>query len=81
MIKRRFVPAARTFAFKDRGVLREGAAADILVFDPEKVQDKATYAQPHQYTQGIDYVVVNGVVMVDQGALTEARGGKVLRRQ
>ncbi|MBI5086162.1 MAG: D-aminoacylase [Acidobacteria bacterium] len=72
---------ARTFGFKDRGVLREGAAADILVFDPAKVQDKATYAQPHQYTEGIDHVVVNGVVMVDQGALTDARGGKVLRRQ
>lgn len=70
---------ARTFNFQDRGVLREGAAADILVFDPERVQDKATYTQPHQYTEGFDFVLVNGVVMVEDGKLTDARGGRILR--
>lgn len=72
---------ARTFGFKDRGILREGAAADILIFDPARVQDKATYAQPHQYSEGFDYVIVNGAVMVDSGQLSDARPGKVLRRQ
>lgn len=70
---------ARTFNFQDRGVLREGAAADILVIDPDRVQDKATYTQPHQYSEGFDYVLVNGVVMVDNGQLTDARGGRILR--
>ncbi len=72
---------ARTFAFRDRGVIREGAAADLLLFDPERVQDKSTYQNPHQYTEGFDYVLVNGVLMVDGGRLTEARGGRVLRHQ
>jgi N-acyl-D-amino-acid deacylase len=72
---------ARTFGFKDRGILREGAAADLLVFDPARVQDKATHTQPHQYSEGFDFVIVNGTVMVDEGRLTEARPGKVLRRQ
>ena len=72
---------ARTFGFKDRGILREGAAADILIFDPARVQDKSTYTQPHQYSEGFDFVIVNGAVMVDEGQLTESRPGKVLRRQ
>jgi N-acyl-D-amino-acid deacylase len=72
---------ARTFAFRDRGLLREGMAADIVVFDPEKVRDAATYQQPHQYSEGFDFVLVNGVIMVDDGKLTEARGGRVLKKQ
>lgn len=72
---------ARTFEMRNRGVILEGYAADLLVFDPEKVQDKATYVAPHQYTEGFDWVLVNGVVMVEDGKLTEARGGQVLRRQ
>ncbi len=72
---------ARTFNFRDRGLIREGMAADLLIFDPEKVQDKATYEKPHQYTEGIDFVLVNGTVMVDNGKLTNGRGGKVLRHQ
>lgn len=72
---------ARTFRLRDRGLLREGFAADIVIFDPERVQDKATYTQPHQYSDGFDYVLVNGVVMVDEGRLTEARGGRILRHR
>lgn len=72
---------ARTFGFKDRGSIHEGAAADLLLFDPLKVRDKATYAQPHQYSEGFDFVMVNGVVMVEEGVLTSNRGGRVLRRQ
>lgn len=72
---------ARTFALRDRGLLREGAAADILLFDPDRVQDRATYVEPHQYSEGFDWVVVNGVVMVEDGRLTNAAGGRVLRHR
>jgi len=72
---------ARTFALRDRGLLKEGMAADILILDPERVQDKATFAQPHQYSEGFDYVIVNGTVMVEDGRLTDARGGRVLRHK
>jgi N-acyl-D-amino-acid deacylase len=71
---------ARTFAFRDRGQIREGYAADLLLFDPRASQDKSTYQQPHQFTEGFDLVLVNGVVMVDDGKLTENRGGQVARR-
>lgn len=71
---------ARTFAFRDRGQIREGYAADLLLFDPARVEDKSTYQQPHQFTEGFDLVLVNGVVMVDDGKLTENRGGQVARR-
>ena len=70
---------ARTFGFKDRGVLREGAAADVLVFDPDKVQDKATFVNPHQYSEGFDYIVVNGKVVGEQSQLNDVRAGMVLK--
>lgn len=70
---------ARTFRFQDRGVVREGAAADLLVFDPARVQDKATFQQPHQYSEGFDFVIVNGKVEVEDGKLTDVRGGQILR--
>ena len=72
---------ARTFGFRDRGLVAIGSVADLVLFDPSRVQDKATFQQPHQYTEGFDYVLVNGVVMVEDGKLTDARAGKVLRRQ
>lgn len=72
---------ARTFGFKDRGVIREGAAADLVLFDPAKVRDKATFTSPHQYSEGFDFVFVNGIPMVEEGKLTSNRGGRVLRRQ
>jgi N-acyl-D-amino-acid deacylase len=71
---------AGTFGFRDRGLLREGNAGDVVIFDPAKIQDRATYQNPHQYTEGFDYVVVNGNVMVEDGKLTGARGGRILRR-
>ncbi|MFN7926076.1 MAG: amidohydrolase family protein [Bryobacteraceae bacterium] len=72
---------ARTFRLRDRGHIREGFAADIVIFDPAKVQDKATFQSPHQYTEGFEYVLVNGGVMVDQGKLTDERSGRVLRHK
>jgi N-acyl-D-amino-acid deacylase len=71
---------ARTFGLRDRGLLRQGMAADVVVFDPAKVDDKSTYAKPHQYTVGFEYVLVNGKLVVDEGKLTEARPGQALKR-
>jgi N-acyl-D-amino-acid deacylase len=70
---------ARTFSLKDRGLIKPGMAADVVLFDPAHVEDKATFADPHQYSQGFDVIVVNGKVAVENGKLTEARAGKVVR--
>ena len=72
---------AQTFRMRDRGLLREGMAADVVVFDPARVEDRATYAKPHQYSAGFDWVIVNGRVEIADGKLTDARGGEVLRHQ
>lgn len=64
----------------DRGLLREGYRADVTVFDPATILDRATYQDPHQYPSGISTVIVNGVVVVDAGRHTGALPGKVLRR-
>ena len=71
---------ARTFGLKDRGLVKEGMAADLVMFDPAIVQDEATYAKPHQYATGFDCVIVNGKVAVEEGKATEARGGRALRK-
>jgi N-acyl-D-amino-acid deacylase len=71
---------ARTFSFHDRGIVRPGFVADLVLFDPDKVTDKATFEDPHQYSDGIDVVVVNGVVTVANGEMTEQRSGQFLRR-
>lgn len=69
------------FGFADRGRLVVGHAADIVIFDPARVTDRATYEQPHQYPDGISTVLVNGVVVVDHDKHTAARPGQVLRRR
>jgi len=71
---------ASTFRLKDRGVLREGAWADIVIFDPGKVQDNATFTDPHHYSTGFKRVLVNGVVTVADDRHTETRGGMLVRR-
>jgi N-acyl-D-amino-acid deacylase len=73
------LPAA-VFGITDRGVIREGAFADLAVFDPAKVRDRATYADPHQLAEGMSYVLVNGVVVVNDGTFTNATPGRVLRK-
>jgi N-acyl-D-amino-acid deacylase len=73
------LPAAH-FGFAGRGTVAVGQAADLVVFDPARVADRATYERPHQYPDGISTVVVNGVVVVRDGAHTQARPGQVLRR-
>jgi N-acyl-D-amino-acid deacylase len=70
---------ARTFGFQDRGMVREGYAADLVMFDPRQVQDEATFEKPHQYSKGFDLVLVNGVPVVEDGRPTGARPGSVLR--
>ena len=70
-------PAAR-LGLSDRGILRPGLEADIAVFDPATVRDMATYTNPHQYAEGFSHVIVNGQVVFENGAMTEARPGKVL---
>jgi N-acyl-D-amino-acid deacylase len=71
---------ARTFGLRDRGLVREGYWADLVLFDPARVQDKATFQHPHQFSEGFDFVLVNGAAVVDEGKLTEKRAGKILRR-
>ena len=71
-------PAAR-FGLRDRGLLRPGMAADLVVFDPEAVADRATYESPRQPPLGIEHVLVNGVPVVREGVLTEARPGRLLQ--
>ncbi len=71
---------ARVFGFKNRGELRTGAVADIVVFDPATIIDQATYEHPHQLATGVSWVIVNGVVEWQNGAPTGARAGKVLKR-
>jgi N-acyl-D-amino-acid deacylase len=70
---------ARTFSLKERGLIKPGMAADLVLFDPARVEDKATFADPHQYSEGFDAIIVNGKVAVENGKLTEARAGKVVR--
>ncbi|MEW6457420.1 MAG: D-aminoacylase [Acidobacteriota bacterium] len=69
---------AQRFKFKDRGLIWEGMSADITVFNPETVIDKATFQNPHQYPEGIEYVIVNGILVIDKGNHTGARSGKIL---
>jgi len=71
---------AQIMGLRDRGLIREGLAADLVVFDLNTIRDKATFFEPHQYSEGIEYVFVNGVAVVDGGALTWALPGKVIAR-
>lgn len=69
---------AQKFQLRDRGLIREGMIADIVIFDEQEVQDISTYASPHAYSKGFHYVIVNGVLTVDQEKHTGARAGKAL---
>ncbi len=70
--------SAQIAGLTDRGLLHPGMAADIAVFDPKTVADPATFENPHQYPVGIPYVIVNGIVVVDNGQHTGAKPGRVL---
>jgi dihydroorotase/N-acyl-D-amino-acid deacylase len=71
--------AASRVGIMDRGVLRPGMCADITIFDPEKIQDIASYNDPLRYSTGVRYVLVNGKAVVFEGKITDARPGRPLR--
>lgn len=70
---------AQTFRLADRGVLKAGACADIVIFDPAKVNDPSTFDDPHRYAEGFTEVIVNGAVVLRDGAMTGTRGGAAVR--
>ncbi len=70
---------AQTFGLRDRGLVHQGFAADLVIFDEHTIADQATYVQPHQFPVGIDYVMVNGELVFAVGATTERRPGMALR--
>ena len=71
---------ADALGLKDRGRLLIGHRADITIFDPQTVKDQATFQSPHAYPDGIEYVLVNGSISVDQGLLSKERNGQILRK-
>jgi N-acyl-D-aspartate/D-glutamate deacylase len=71
---------AAKLGLRDRGLVREGLFADLTLFEPDKVIDKATYVQPFQYSEGIEYVIVNGQTVLERGQHTGALPGRALRR-
>jgi len=77
-VKKMTSVTAERFGLTDRGVIREGAWADLVLFDAQTVADRATYTEPHQYPTGIPYVIVNGVIVIDQGQHTGLLPGRVL---
>ena len=79
MIKKMTSMPADKIGFSDRGRLMEGNAADVVLFDYEKIQDKAEFTNSHQYPEGIPYVIVNGKVVINNGEHTGIMSGKVLR--
>ena len=69
---------AKVFNIKDRGVLKEGAFADITIFDFEKIKDNSTFINPFRKPSGIDYVIVNGKVTVENGIYNHITNGKII---
>ena len=72
--------SARALGIAGRGLLREGFAADVTVFDPDTVAETATYRDPHRYATGVDRVWVNGIPVFAEGEHTGARPGTALGR-
>lgn len=70
---------AQRLGLRNRGILREGTWADIVIFDPLTIEDQATYANPHQYPKGINQVLVNGEMVIEEGEHTGAYPGRILR--
>jgi len=72
--------AAKRLRLKNRGLIQVGMAADLVLFDPKTVADKATYENPHQYADGIFEVIINGEIVVENKVHNGARPGQVLTR-
>ena len=73
--------AAAALGLADRGTISEGKAADLVLFDPDTIADRASFDEPHQYPIGIETVIVNGIVVIDRGQHTGALPGQLLRRR
>jgi N-acyl-D-amino-acid deacylase len=78
IMKMTSMPAAH-FGIEARGHLKEGYYADVVIFDPAKVIDRADWLNPHQYPAGMAYVIINGQLAVSEGEHTGSRSGKILR--
>lgn len=72
---------AKILGLKDRGELKKGNRADITIFNPNTVADKSTYSNPFQYSEGIEYVIINGQIVIDQGIENQVMAGEVLRHE
>jgi N-acyl-D-amino-acid deacylase len=81
MLKKITSLAAQRFGFERRGVIERNYFADLVVFDPDKIIDKATWTDPHQYPQGIEYVIINGQVVIQNGEHTGKLPGMILRKK
>jgi N-acyl-D-aspartate/D-glutamate deacylase len=80
-VRRMTSMAARRLGLHDRGVVAPGMAADLVIFDPESIVDRADFgSEAMRYAEGVDYLLVNGVAVIDDGALVDVRPGRVLRR-
>jgi N-acyl-D-amino-acid deacylase len=69
---------AQKFGLQNRGLLREGFAADLVIFDEKEVADLSTYEKPHAYSKGFQYVLVNGALVVNEGKHTSVRSGQTI---
>ena len=72
--------SAQRLGIQDRGIIKKGNFADLTIFDPEKIIDRSTFTNPHQYPTGVQFVLVNGQPIVDQGEFQDIRPGKILRK-
>ncbi|HCL00370.1 MAG TPA: hypothetical protein DHW42_09755, partial [Candidatus Marinimicrobia bacterium] len=80
-IKKMTSMPAEKLGIKKRGIIQKGYFADITIFNPETVLDNATFTNPHQYPDGIEYVIVNGKLTIEQGNHTDVFAGRVLRHE
>src|SRR5260370_34540190 len=78
-IRKFIAPPAQRMRLADRGVLKKGMWADIVIFDPATIRDLATFEKPNQLSEGMQYVLINGVPVIANGKATNALPGKVLR--
>lgn len=81
MLKKMTSFPAKKFGLQKRGVVRAENIADLVIFDPDKIIDKATWKEPHQYPAGVEYVLVNGEIVIDKGSHTGKLPGKILRKK